>query len=63
MNPKNNLAHCFSCQQNTNNIDLMLLQGHDFVPAVTILRRWLEDYRDDLGDPTPSANSDSLQTS
>ncbi|TWT55952.1 hypothetical protein [Allorhodopirellula solitaria] len=63
VNPKNNLAHCFCCQKNTNNIDLMLLQGHDFVPAVTILRRWLEDYRDDLGDPTPSANSDSLQTS
>ena len=31
VNPKNNLAHCFSCNKNFNNIDLMLAQGHDFM--------------------------------
>lgn len=49
VNPKNNLAHCFSCGQNTNNIDLMMLCGHDFLPAVEILGRWLKEYRQQLG--------------
>lgn len=49
VNPRNNLAHCFSCQANYNNIDLMMLQGHDFPSAVQILRNWLEQYRRDLG--------------
>ena len=48
VNPKNNLAHCFSCGENFNNIDLMIIQGHDFKPAVDILRSWLEEYRRDL---------------
>lgn len=48
VNPKNNLAHCFSCGKNYNNIDLMVLQGHDFLPAVEILAGWLEDYHRDL---------------
>lgn len=45
VNPKNNLAHCFSCQKNTNNIDLMLSLGYDFLGAVSILQDWLEVYR------------------
>ena len=45
VNPKNNLAHCFCCQKNTNNIDLMLSLGYDFLEAVSILRKWLEAYR------------------
>ncbi|MEZ6092551.1 MAG: hypothetical protein R3C05_31990 [Pirellulaceae bacterium] len=49
VNPKNNLAHCFSCGRNTNNIDLLILCGHDFLPAVTILKGWLDQYRRDLG--------------
>ena len=49
VNPKNNLAHCFSCGQNTNNIDLLMLLGHEFRPAVTILGRWLTEYRAELG--------------
>lgn len=49
VNPKNNLAHCFSCGENYNNIDLMMTQGHDFLPAVDILQGWLADYRRDLG--------------
>ena len=60
VNPKNNLAHCFSCGENINNIDLMLLCGHDFLSAVTILESWLEQYRRDLAQselPVPSRSS------
>jgi DNA primase len=49
VNPTNNLAHCFSCGENINNIDLMMLSGHDFLPAVMILEGWLEEYQRDLG--------------
>lgn len=49
VNPKNNLAHCFSCGEHINNIDLMMLFGHDFVPAVMILEGWLDQYRRNLG--------------
>ena len=57
VNPKNNLAHCFSCNKNFNNIDLMLAQGHDFMPAVDILKSWLEVYLRDLGRPSPAVQS------
>ena len=30
VNPRNNLAHCFHCDKNLNNIDLLLTQGYDF---------------------------------
>jgi len=45
VNPRNNLAHCFSCGQNFNNIDLMTIQGYDFLPAVDILKEWLQQYQ------------------
>jgi hypothetical protein len=54
------LTHCFRCGENFNNIDLMMLQGHDFLPAVDILKSWLEEYRRDLGRgnaPVDSNNS------
>jgi DNA primase len=57
VNPKNNLAHCFSCGENFNNIDLMIIQGHDFKPAVDILRSWLEEYRRDLDRSNSSVQS------
>ena len=57
VNPKNNLAHCFSCGDNFNNIDLMLIQGHDFVPAVEIHRIWLEEYQCDLGHQSAAGQS------
>ena len=57
VNPKNNLAHCFSCGENFNNIDLMMIQGHEFLPAVDILKNWLEEYRRDLGRSNSSAQS------
>ena len=45
VNPKNNLAHCFCCQKNWNNIDLLLNLGYDFRPAVALLERWLTQYQ------------------
>lgn len=44
VNPRNNLAHCFSCQRNVNNIDLLMTLGHDFRSAVEILKAWLNQY-------------------
>ena len=57
VNPKNNLAHCFCCGENFNNIDLLMVQGHEFLPAVDILKIWLEQYLRDLGRPSPAAQS------
>jgi DNA primase len=51
VNPSNNLAHCFCCEKNFNNIDLMMLLGHEFKPAVSILENWLRQYRRDQGRP------------
>ena len=41
VNPRNNLAHCFGCYTNLNNIDLFRTLGYDFVSAVAILDGWL----------------------
>ncbi len=49
VNPRNNLAHCFCCNENFNNIDLMMVLGHDFLPAVDILKNWLQEYQRDHG--------------
>lgn len=57
VNPRNNLAHCFCCDKNFNNIDLMMIQGHDFLPAVGILANWLKQYQRDLGRQTPAEQS------
>lgn len=59
VNPKNNLAHCFSCGRNFNNIDLMLIQGYDFLPAVQILSGWLQQYRSDLPPSAPLNRSET----
>jgi hypothetical protein len=45
VNPRNNLAHCFCCQKNLNNIDLLITLGYDFRAAVTLLQRWLTQYQ------------------
>jgi DNA primase len=45
VNPRNNLAHCFSCKKNLNNIDLLLTLDYDFRAAVTLLERWLNRYQ------------------
>ena len=44
VNPRNNLAHCFGCGTNWNNIDLLLACDHDFRSAVALLERWLGEY-------------------
>ena len=44
VNPRNNLAHCFYCGKNINNIDLLLAVGYEFVDAVGLLQRWLRLY-------------------
>jgi hypothetical protein len=45
VNPRNNLAHCFCCKKNLNNIDLLISQGYDFRDAVALLESWLSDYQ------------------
>jgi hypothetical protein len=44
VNPRNNLAHCFHCHKNLNNIDLLLTLGYDFRTAVAVLERLLKRY-------------------
>jgi DNA primase len=56
VNPRNNLAHCFCCGKNWNNIDLLLALEYDFVSAVALLERWLQQYQgQQVKQPTPSA--------
>ena len=45
VNPRNNLAHCFCCQKNLNNIDLLITLGYDFQSAVALLEGWLNEYQ------------------
>ena len=45
VNPRNNLARCFACHQNFNNIDLLRRLGYDFLAAVARLEQWLEQYQ------------------
>ena len=45
VNPRNNLAHCFCCKKNLNNIDLLITLGYDFRSAVALLERWLNEYQ------------------
>ena len=45
VNPRNNLAHCFCCQKNLNNIDLLLTLDYDFLAAVRLLERWLNEFQ------------------
>ena len=45
VNPRNNLAHCFCCQKNLNNIDLLMTLDYDFVSAVKLLERWLQEHQ------------------
>jgi DNA primase len=45
VNPRNNLAHCFTCKKNLNNIDLLRMLGYDFASAVRILEDWLKRHQ------------------
>ncbi len=53
VNPRNNLAHCFCCGRNFNNIDLLMIQGYDFIPAIKILQNRLRQYQEDRGGEKP----------
>jgi predicted RNA-binding Zn-ribbon protein involved in translation (DUF1610 family) len=44
VNPRTNLAHCFCCRKNINNIDLLRELDYDFRSAVALLERWLTAY-------------------
>jgi hypothetical protein len=57
VNPRNNLAHCFNCKANLNNIDLLITLGYDFRTAVAVLENLLKRYEDRLpknNTPTPT---------
>ena len=45
VNPRNNLAHCFYCGRNYNNIDLLIELDYSFLAAVDILDDWLMQYQ------------------
>ena len=45
VNPRTNLAHCFSCGENFNNIDLMMTEGYTFREAVAQLEQWLKRHQ------------------
>jgi DNA primase len=44
VNPRNNLAHCFGCARNFNNIDLLVALDFDFRSAVALLEDLLHEY-------------------
>ena len=45
VNPRTNLAHCFCCGENLNNIDLLIQLGYSFPSAVALLESWLQRYQ------------------
>ena len=58
VNPRNNLAHCFACGKNLNNIDLLMTLGYDFRTAVAILERWLASHEARLPKTTPRRSAE-----
>ena len=54
VNPRNNYAHCFTCQKNLNNIDLLLTQGYDFREAVSLLAGWLRRHEAQQSNKKPA---------
>jgi len=56
VNPRNNLAHCFCCGRNFNNLDLLIELGYDFRSAVVVLENWLGEHeRRSLGKSSRTA--------
>lgn len=58
VNPRNNLAHCFTCQKNLNNIDLLLELDYDFLSAVALLQRLLNEHQAQQHKNKPSTQPD-----
>ena len=52
VNSRNNLAHCFACGKNINNIDLMLETGYAFRRAVDALQQWLKKHQQEKSEKT-----------
>lgn len=48
VNPRNNLAHCFNCRKNINNIDLLIAVGYGFQESVALLQEWLLLYNNEM---------------
>ena len=63
VNPRNNLAHCFHCAKNINNIDLLLACGHGFLDAVALLQKWLLLYQSKADRKTCSPPAAAIQSS
>ena len=59
VNPRNNLAHCFGCGRNINNIDLLRSLGYGFRDAVTLLQVWQRQHRTGAVQPAPDRSSNS----
>jgi hypothetical protein len=57
VNPRNNLAHCFYCEKNLNNIDLLMTLDYDFRSAVKLLERWLNQHQAKNKTPPPPTSS------
>ena len=57
VNPRNNLAHCFYCEKNLNNIDLLITLDYDFRDAVALLEHWLKQHEARQGGRKPSSGS------
>ncbi len=49
VNPCNNLAHCFCCKHNFNNIDLLMGLGYEFLDAVDVLEKMLASHQAQRG--------------
>jgi DNA primase len=62
VNPRNNLAHCFGCQKNLNNIDLLMQLGYDFLTAVAVLERLLERHESRLPHKATTPEAESLHS-
>jgi hypothetical protein len=45
INPSNNLSHCFVCDKNLNNIDLMVANGFTFSMSVELLHDLWKEYK------------------
>jgi hypothetical protein len=45
VNPRNNLAHCFACNLNLNNIDLLRALNYPFTAAIALLEQWLNEHQ------------------
>ena len=57
VNPRTNLAHCFTCQKNLNNIDLLITLDYNFRSAVILLERWLNQHEAQQGRKKTPASS------